>query len=426
MYESNSVKLQNLLLSLSDALDLADPLINQHQIRTAFIAWQISRVMDLPQTFENDLFIASLLHDVGALSPEEKLSIHDMEVANPDQHCILGERLLKSVPIFSAASWMVRYHHTPWEQFEVLVPTGSILGAQIISLADHVERSISRSQFILHQNEAIIEHIRSLSGNVIAPELLDVFLSLSYREDFWLDLVSPRLYSVLLNNGPCQSIDVEPSRLLAISEMFRAMIDFRSRFTATHSSGVATAAATLSRLFGFTETEVEMMEVAGNLHDLGKLVIPNHILTKPDKLTREEYALMRQHTYHTYMVLKTIGGIQQVAEWAAFHHEHLDGSGYPFHLTARDLSIQSRIMGVADVFTALSENRPYRASMDRESILRTLTRMSQRNWLDASVVALLEKNYAMVTEATRSRQDEVQNEYELNFLVAEAGSGSTF
>jgi len=110
------------------------------------------------------------------------------------------------------------------------------------------------------------------------------------------------------------------------------------------------------------------MEVAGNLHDLGKMVIPNSILNKPDKLNKEETAIMRQHTYFTYTVLNSIGGISQIAEWAAFHHERLDGSGYPFHLGADKLGIGSRIMAVADVFTAISEDRPYRKGMSQQEL----------------------------------------------------------
>ena len=134
----------------------------------------------------------------------------------------------------------------------------------------------------------------------------DIFRSIAAREDFWLDLVSPRLYSLLLHNGPCRGTELPISDLMPISEMFRNLIDFRSPFTATHSSGVAATASRIANFLGLTETEVELMEVAGNLHDLGKMVVPSSILNKPDELTADEFAVMRQHTYFTYSVLSTI------------------------------------------------------------------------------------------------------------------------
>jgi HD-GYP domain-containing protein (c-di-GMP phosphodiesterase class II) len=190
---------------------------------------------------------------------------------------------------------------------------------------------------------------------LIHPEVVDIFRSVAAREDFWLDLVSPRLYSLLLHDGPCRGTELPISDLMPISEMFRNLIDFRSPFTAAHSSGVAATASSIANCLGLTETEIEVMEVAGNLHDLGKMAVPNSVINKPDKLTTDEYAIIRQHPYFTYSVLSTIGGMRQIAEWAAFHHEKLDGSGYPFHIDARKLDTESRIVAVADIFTALAE-----------------------------------------------------------------------
>ena len=417
MYQSVHVKLLNLLLSLSDALDLASPELSQHQLRTAFVSWEIAKAIGLAAEDTNDLFIASLLHDVGALTTDEKLEVRLGRLDAPDRHCYLGEKLLKQVPMFSDPAKIVGCHHNFYRDkvYEQLSPTIALSG-QILLLADTLERAIDRHKFILHQDQNLNEYIQSLSGTHIQPEIVGVFRSLSLREDFWLDLVSPRLYSILLNNGPCGTIEVELSQLLVISEMFRNMIDFRSRFTATHSSGVAAAAAVLSQAFGFTQIEVELMEVAGNLHDLGKMAIPNYILDKPDKLTADEFAIMRQHSYYTYTILTTIGGIQSIAEWAAFHHEHLDGSGYPFHLDGKNLSINSRIMAVADIFTALAEQRPYRQSLlSRDKILSILKDQVTRNWLDANIVDLLEKNYDSIAGYVKDRQIKANDFYEKEF-----------
>jgi HD-GYP domain-containing protein (c-di-GMP phosphodiesterase class II) len=202
---------------------------------------------------------------------------------------------------------------------------------------------------------------------------------------------------------------------MPISEMFRNLIDFRSPFTAAHSSGVAATASSIANCLGLTETEIELMEVAGNLHDLGKMAVPNSVINKPDKLTADEYAIVRQHPYFTYSVLRTIGGMRQIAEWAAFHHEKLDGSGYPFHIDARKLDTGSRIIAVADIFTALAENRPYRNAMGKSEIISILKGLSSKSHLDNHVVGVLESNYDEIVASTVRKQNEARGSYEQKF-----------
>ena len=159
---------------------------------------------------------------------------------------------------------------------------------RLLFLADNLERAIKREHYILHQHEDIISRIKSLSGTSLHPQIVDLFASISHSEEFWLDLVSPRLYSILLNEGPFRKIEIDYADISIIAQLFRNIIDFRSRFTSTHSSGVAAASSLLAKIFGLTDAEIGLMEVAGDLHDLGKLAIPNSILNKPGSLTKEE------------------------------------------------------------------------------------------------------------------------------------------
>ncbi len=296
-----------------------------------------------------------------------------------------------------------------------------VLESQIVSIADILERSVDRSTYILHQTERITGKLASLAGEVIHPSVVDMLMAAQWREEFWLDLVSPRLYSLLLRHGPFRAVEVGLDRLRPLSELCRDMIDLRSRFTATHSSGVAACAARLSGMFGLSETEVELMEVAGNFHDLGKLVVPNSILEKPGGLTAEETAVMRQHTYYTYTILDSVEGLHQVAEWAAFHHEKLDGSGYPFHRTAADLTIGARIMAVADMFTALAEERPYRKGMSSSEIERTLRNQADSGLLDSGVVRLLLDGIGEVVAPVREREAATRRSYEERFSLVMDG-----
>jgi len=409
------VNLGNLILSLSDAMDLANPSLTQHQQRTAFIVWEMGKVAKLHDNRLERNFIAALLHDIGALSVEEKISLRNFESENIENHCIRGELLLERVPWLRDAAQIVRFHHREWKDWRESIEIPPVFDAQLVFIADYLERLINRDQYILHQHEDILSKIRSLSGSSFHPQIVDLLFEVSYREEFWLDLVSPRLYSLLLNEGPFRKIEIDLPNIMVVAELFRNIIDFRSRFTATHSSGVAAASSMLSRIFGLTDTEIKLMEVAGNLHDIGKLAIPNSILDKPAKLSKEEIAIMKSHTYYTYSVINTIGGLRQIAEWSAYHHERLDGSGYPFHCMADELNTGARILAIADIFTALAEDRPYRKGMSKDGIVRIIKQFADNNLLDARIVNLLLENFDEVFSYVTERQAITREFYENQF-----------
>lgn len=413
-----AVNLGNLLLSLSDAMDLVSPLLSSHQQRVAFIAWEIGKAANLAEDAIERLFVSGLLHDIGALSPEEKISLHQFETTSLEMHCVRGEALFELVPWLKRAAKIVRFHHKGWKQWNEPISSPIVLESQILFLADYLERSVDRSQYILHQEKQLIDKIASLSGTDIHPDVVGSFMAASGREEFWLDMISPRLYSLLLHNGPYRRVEVDLASISTIGELFRNIIDFRSRFTSTHSSGVAECASTLSKIFGFSDQEASLMNVAGNFHDIGKLAVPNSILEKPDKLTKEEFAVMRQHTYFTFSILNTIGGLQQIAEWAAFHHEKLDGSGYPFHHNTSKINTGSRIMAVADIFTAIAEDRPYRKGMKRGEIEEILKKQANMNLLDKRIVNLLLENYDEVLTKVADKQAATKEYYEHQFAIA--------
>jgi len=427
MLKEFSVNFGNFLLSLSDAIDLASSQIVSHQMRTAFIAWQISKSASLPKERIEKLFIASLFHDIGALSLEEKIKLHKFEKIDVETHCILGEALFESCRLLAPAKKIVRYHHKPWHLWDYSIDTPDIFDSQILCLADYIERHIDRNRYILHQVNGLIEKIISVSGDIIHGDVVKVFLEISSREDFWLDLSSPRLYSILLHSGPLRRAEIDYDNIFSIASLFRNTIDFKSRFTATHSTGVAECAVMLSRLFGLTETEVKQMKIAGYFHDLGKLAIPNSILEKPGKLTKDEFAVIKQHTYFTYSVLNTIGGLDHIAEWAAFHHEKLDGTGYPFHVGAEKINTGARIMAVSDIFTAISEDRPYRKGMERKKIETILVSQVENNALDKKIVNLLIENFEGISSVVKEKQLESFEVFEMKFsnITRRGGRGTT-
>jgi len=199
--------------------------------------------------------------------------------------------------------------------------------------------------------------------------------------------------------------------LRSFAKVLSYIIDFRSRFTSTHSSGVAAVALELTTISGFSGRECKLMEIAGFLHDIGKLSVSYDILEKNGTLTEEEYSEMRKHTYYTYIVLNKIKGFEQISKWAAYHHERLNGNGYPFHIEGEEFSKMARIMAVADIVTAITEDRPYRLGMKSEEAIRILNNMVKSEAIDEGVVNIVKDNFFRINDVRIKAQEEALHEY---------------
>jgi HD-GYP domain-containing protein (c-di-GMP phosphodiesterase class II) len=289
----------------------------------------------------------------------------------------------------------IRYHHDNWEGGN---PSGLAgpdipLNARIIHLADRIEINTKKTGPILHNRKMVQDIILSASGTQYDPDLVDIFMDCSLKESFWLDLTLPDSAGGLNDKMKMGTTPLTIFDMLHVAEIFATIIDRMSRFTATHSRSVSGVAVFLAKWNGFSQNELHMMRMAGLLHDLGKLSIPNAILEKPGPLTYEEQLIVRQHTYYTFMILDQIEHFKTVAQWAAWHHETLDGKGYPFRLDDASLTLGARIMAVADIFVALAENRPYRKKLTKESVTKIMSSMVKANKISGRIVQSLFDNY---------------------------------
>ena len=165
-------------------------------------------------------------------------------------------------------------------------------------------------------------------------------------------------------------------------------------------------------MFGFSEYGRKALHIAGNLHDIGKMAVPDSILLKPGKLEACEKAVMLQHPYYTGAVLAGAGVPAEIVEWASWHHERLDGTGYPGRVTSHAISLGSRILSVMDILAALTEERPYRKAMAGESIRRVLDDGVRGGLLEPSVVGLLQDRFTAVVDAMRAAQGVAAEAYE--------------
>jgi putative nucleotidyltransferase with HDIG domain len=151
---------------------------------------------------------------------------------------------------------------------------------------------------------------------------------------------------------------------------------------------VAELARGVAKNLGLSADRVRLVRRAALLHDIGKLSVANTILDKKSRLTDAEWKVVEQHPGLTRRILEQIGPFREIAIVAGEHHEKLDGSGYPNRLMASDLSIESRIIAVADVYGALSEDRPYRAGLRYDEIMPIMRALSPRK-LDGDCVNAL-------------------------------------
>ena len=164
--------------------------------------------------------------------------------------------------------------------------------------------------------------------------------------------------------------------LMETIEIARQLVELRDPYTAGHEKHVGDLAKAISEQMGFDKHHQEGMMVAGFLHDLGKIVVPVEILCKPGALSPEEYNLVKNHVQAGYELLKRVSFPWTIARPVLEHHERVDGSGYPNHLKADQISIEGYILAVADVVDAMSSNRPYRLGLGIESALAEIERGS--------------------------------------------------
>ncbi len=413
--------LYRFLLCISNAQDLVSPVLSNHHQQVAYLAFRISEHIKLPVRRQNEIFLAALVHDIGTLSTDERLEIIETEPLHVNHHAFQGAKFLEGFkPLYNEAK-LVQFHHLPWNHGAGRTYKGEkvSLGSHVIHLADRTCALIGSDNNVIASLPKVLSIIREKSGTIFEPSLVEALSELSKKEFIWLDLISQSPMEKIPDTVLYHHVDLEIDDMIDLSLLFSKIIDFRSSFTALHSAGVAKVAEKLAHLVGFSEYECKMMLIAGYLHDLGKLAISSDILDKPGKLSEDEFDIMRMHTYYTYRLLEPIESLRTINIWASYHHEKLNGNGYPFHIHGGSLSLGSRIMAVADVFTAITENRPYRKGMNSKEVKQVLEDMVADGSLDGRVVGLLLEHFQLLNRIRTDAQAQAARHYEY-FMQMEA------
>lgn len=378
-----SIDFRQLMSALSLALDLAETKKLEHAKRTTFIAATLAKKMEIPSETYYKIYFGSLLHDISKVSliPEEY-----------HHHSTKGAEIVSQLPMLASLTEPILYHHENWDGTGTPygLQKGEIpLEAQIIRLADNIEYQVGYESFGFTD---IQSYVSEQSGKFFSPELSKVFLEVCKDPTFFKALSSPSIQGYLSPLEPDYNFCLGFSDLIDIGQLFAKLIDSKSPFTASHSQEVANYAWKLSLAFGFDPAHVTYMRIAGILHDLGKVAIPSQILDKPGALSREEYHVIQTHVNYTELILSQVEGLEEIAAWSAMHHEKLDGTGYHRTLSEDSIPLEGRILAVADIFQALTEDRPYRRGMAPEQSFTILDQQVKEGKLDGDVVIKLKNS----------------------------------
>lgn len=396
---------------LSSAMDLVSPEVVGHHRRVGLIASKLAEIAGLSGQARADLALAGMLHDVGAFSLKDRLSALHFDTSD-HSHAQTGYRLLSGYPGFARVAELVRLHHTAWGK-DVATKgesSESALG-NLLCLADRVDTLLPRTPGVPVDREATVTRIGAGRGSMFDPVWVDAFDELAARKGFLEETATCG------NNGhPLIPDEHNPElsgkEISNLSRLFSQIIDFRCRFTATHSRGVSATAMALAHELALEGDTRDKLEIAGELHDIGKLGTPAEIILKPAALNHAEMATIRLHAENGFKALSSAPGLGDVAGIMVKHHERLDGTGYPHGLKASQLGLAARILAVSDVFTALAEDRPYRSGMELGRIVGMLEDMARNNSLDSDVVSLVSSKRSLIDEARRASQAQAQKDFE--------------
>lgn len=380
------IKLYDLILAFANALDQVHPALTGHHRRVGFLLDRLAERLGLPSEERERLFLAGIMHDVGVIplkTSAEDLVFERERYLHPQAGCLF----LQNCPTLAEEAERVRFHHMYWEKAcdrGLAAREGSL-----INIADRVDVDLRAKNDFREAVEGADRRVCERRPGIYSPDHIEAMQDLLHDEETLNDLAGAhtRLPAFVRRRYGDQILT--PQETIQFSTLFGHIIDSCSPFTATHSTGVAHMAVALGRLTGMGQDDLDTLFVAGMLHDIGKLGIPLALLEKPGQLTDEEFPKVKRHADLSRLWLDAVPGFERVSVWGGGHHERLDGKGYPLGLKGEEIPLPSRIMAIADVFTALTEDRPYRKGMTPPEALRIVKGMVKQGHLDGDLSKLL-------------------------------------
>lgn len=407
------VDLYELIDALSISIDIAEstissdkdfdsqefynsPTLSQHQFfkhsnRTCYIALQLAKKLSTEKTFLEETYIAATLHDVGVCC---QLSKSHTDFNFIKKHTERGYNLVSRLPFSKKVCLAIKHHHENYNGTGPYKLKGDEIStmAQIIRLADIFELLYDNDKPNYVQREKILKWVTSNENIIFSPSIVKAFVGVQSKDFFWWDYEMIGFSSYIMDSIiPDKKYPISIDELKSIALVFADIIDNKSSFTFTHSQNLANLVGKLSDYLGYDYERKTRLEIAALLHDIGKLAVPEPILTKNDSLTNMEFSVIKSHAYYTRIILSKIKGLEDIIDIASNHHEKLDGTGYPLGLKANELSFDARIMAICDIYDALTSKRPYKDTMSKETTFDILHKMSREGKICPNALDIFEK-----------------------------------
>ncbi|WP_237477557.1 HD-GYP domain-containing protein [Lichenibacterium dinghuense] len=408
-----TVRLSEVLGALSHALDLTEGQPPGHCVRATWIGLRVGRALGLPEPALWELYYTVMMKDLGCSSNAARIcelylsddigfkrdfkAINDSlpavlgfvfshtglkaglgdrlrailnilqnggQIADGliETRCGRGAAIAESLRLPRAVCDGIRSLDEHWNgggRPDHLAGDAIPLHARVALLAqvaDVFHRAAGRA--------AALAEVRKRSGSWLDPAAVAAFERAAAEPDFWATLEAEGIDEAVFAlepAGPAATIDED--YLDDIARAFAHVIDSKSPFTSGHSERVAVYADLVAAELGYDAARRRWLRRAALLHDIGKLGVSNAILDKPGKLDDREWAEMRDHAALSERILERVTPFREMARIGGAHHERLDGRGYPRGLAGDAIEPETRIVSVADVFDALTADRPYRAAL---------------------------------------------------------------
>ncbi len=419
------LRLGEILGALSHALDMTEGQPKGHCIRCAWIGMQVAEALNLPHETRKDLYFTLLMKDTGCSSNAARINqlymMDDLAFKRNFKRvngCRQGMPFLmrstaKGAPTLTR---LKRLGHVIVKKESInveLIQTRCGRGAEIarrMRFSEEVAEAIaaldehwdgggrplgmrqehiplmSRIALMAQVTDVFVmdfgaeeaaAELEARSGIWFDPDLIPVFTRIIRRPGFATELKSPSLEQEVFSSAHALQIaEVDEDYLDEISHAFALVIDAKSPFTHGHSERVARYTRMICHQLDLPPAQIRWMARAALLHDIGKLGISNSILDKPGKLSPEEMEVIRKHPVWGHDVLSRVGAFREMADVIVAHHERPDGMGYPYGLSGDQLTLEMRILAVADIFDALTADRPYRAALPLEEAYAIMDKMA--------------------------------------------------
>lgn len=392
----------NVVNIIRNALNLIDSRLIDHGERVAYIIYKILSVENKCTKSEiADIVILAIFHDIGAYKTEEIDNMLEFETKSVWQHSIYGYLFIKNLSPLGELADSILYHHFSFDKL-CLVNSENKSIASLIHLADRVDVALNKKNF------NFIKTFVPLKDKTFEGKYIDLFIIADKKYNI-IDKIYNKTYSDEISEL-ISDIELSYSQIKQYLEMLVYSIDFRSNVTVTHTITTVSISIEIAKALKMPDVSLKKIYYGSLLHDIGKIAIPLNILEKQGSLNDSEMEIMKSHINLTESILKNYVN-DDILKIASRHHEKIDGSGYPYGLKGDVLSINERIVAVADIISALSGERSYKKEFDKYQIIKILQDMSKENKICPNIVNVVVNNYDLIVGNSNKNCKDILDKY---------------